>query len=97
MNRRLSAVAAFKMIVLFRTVGNQSVTFRNMKKSVPRVSGCSAVQSGRSIVRDRRYKHLFLMYSLDCRKSVDGTLDASSLGHGGFEASDASQERKNKQ
>jgi hypothetical protein len=34
MKRRLSVVAAFKMIVLCRFVGNQSVTFRNMKKSV---------------------------------------------------------------
>jgi hypothetical protein len=68
MNRRLSAGAAFKMIVLFRTVGNQSVTFRNMKKSAPRVNDSVAVQGGRSIVRDRRCKNPLLPYSLDCRK-----------------------------
>jgi predicted SprT family Zn-dependent metalloprotease len=62
MNRRLSAIAAFKMIVLFRTVGNHSVTFRNMKKSVAQVSYRSAEQSDRSIVRDRRYQYTLLFY-----------------------------------
>lgn len=68
MNRRLSAVAAFKMIVLCRSAGNQNATFRNMTKSVSLLACCFALQSDGSIVRDRQYEHPLLLYSLDCRK-----------------------------